>query len=375
MSGAGTPEARARGGIHLLTRMCRVAPALAVLGVAGCGGGGGAVAPRDGAPADAPQADGPLADAPGLDTPRPDGPPAPPDAPRDPDLLSSRGLYADIRTKTLAPDLLAFEPAHRLWSDAADKRRWVRLPPGTTIDTSTMDHWQLPVGTQLWKEFSLGGVLLETRLIERTGPGREDYTMGAFVWRADQADAVWTPAGASDVNGTPHDVPEARFCTTCHAGEPGRALGLSALQLHGSPALDQLVADGRLSRAPAAGEIAAVPGTPEVAAALGYLHANCGHCHNPMGTSWPDTQMVLRLSVGERDPLATQLYLTTVGQALTRWQHAGVSSRITPGMPDRSGVLLRMEVRGSRDQMPPLATEVVDPAGVAAVRAWISSLR
>jgi hypothetical protein len=33
---------------------------------------------------------------------------------------------------------------------------------------------------------------------------------------------------------------------------------------------------------------------PATTAALGYLHANCGHCHNQNGTSWPDTQMMLR---------------------------------------------------------------------------------
>jgi len=33
-----------------------------------------------------------------------------------------------------------------------------------------------------------------------------------------------------------------------------------------------------------------------------------------------------------------------------------------------------MRERGTRSQMPPLATEAVDPAGVAVVQAWIDSL-
>ena len=40
-------------------------------------------------------------------------------------------------------------------------------------------------------------------------------------------------------------------------------------------------------------------GAAATAAALGYLHANCGHCHNQNGTSWRDTQMVLRSVVAD----------------------------------------------------------------------------
>ena len=72
------------------------------------------------------------------------------------------------------------------------ERRWIQIPSGSQIDTSDMDHWVFPIGTKLWKEFSLGGVLLETRLIERYGDGPEDYWMGAFVWNAEQTAAVWS---------------------------------------------------------------------------------------------------------------------------------------------------------------------------------------
>ena len=104
----------------------------------------------------------------------------------------------------------------------------MRLPPGTQIDTSDMDHWVFPVGTKFFKEFSLGGVLLETRLIERYGTGPEDYWMGAFVWNADGTDAVFAPDGQNDINGTMHDAPKQKDCGLCHRGDVGpraRALG------------------------------------------------------------------------------------------------------------------------------------------------------
>ena len=42
-----------------------------------------------------------------------------------------------------------FLPRWQLWSDEAVKRRWIWLPPGSTIDTTNMDHWKFPVGTKV----------------------------------------------------------------------------------------------------------------------------------------------------------------------------------------------------------------------------------
>ena len=296
-------------------------------------------------------------------------------------VLSETGLFAGPgfgpTGKEVAPGLQGFQPAFQLWSDGADKRRWVSLPPSTRIDTSEMDHWVFPVGTRLWKEFSHGGVRLETRLIERYGDGPEDYWMGAFVWTADQSEAVLAVDGALDINGTAHDAPAAKLCGSCHRGETGRVLGVSAIQLsHPGPGLtvDGLAQAGLLSHPPAAPASFGPETDPTTRAALGYLHANCGHCHNPQGASWPDTQVVLRLSVAERVPQTTALWKTVVGQRLTYWRHPTLTHRVVAGQPEASALWARMNSRGSRDQMPSLATERVDNAGLAALAAWIAAL-
>ena len=293
------------------------------------------------------------------------------------DFLSETGLYADIVAKRPSDDALAFAPGFVLWSDGADKQRWIFLPAGERIDTSDPDHWEMPVGTRLFKEFSRDGVRLETRLIERvddTGSPLVDWWMGAFVWSDDEADAAFAEEGAEDVRGTTHDVPSAMRCFTCHNGEPGKVLGLSAVQMSASaaiPGLDGLSALGLLTDAPPS---YAVPGDATVAAALGYLHANCGHCHNEHGTARPDTAMMLRLSVAELALEETAIYTTTVGIALDRFRDPSFTHRVVPGDPAASALLFRMEQRGDRAQMPPIATEAVDPVGVAAVSAFIAGL-
>ncbi|HEY0706320.1 MAG TPA: hypothetical protein VGG33_05955, partial [Polyangia bacterium] len=167
-------------------------------------------------------------------------------------------------------------------------------------------------------------------------------------------------------------------------GDKGRVLGFSALQLAHAPRTTRLPAPeltladlgprGLVSHAPAPTARFGAPGDPATAAALGYLHANCGHCHNELGTSWPDTQVVLRLNVEELVAGETSIARTTVGRPLQYWRHPTLRTRVVAGEPDNSALYVRMVERGSRAQMPPLATKHVDPAGTALIRAWITSL-
>ena len=295
--------------------------------------------------------------------------PPPPDAEVLPSVLPARlsqtGLYADIRAKTIAPDMIEFTPANVLWSDGAEKHRWYKLPPGTMIDSSDMDHWQFPVGTKLFKEFAREGKRLETRLIWRvadTGDRERDLLVGSYVWNDAETDAVFAKEGATNVRGTDHDVPSAETCWRCHIGEPGGVLGFSALQLGDVSALP-------LSAPPPAGTTYGAP-----VPALGYLHANCGHCHNPNGGAWVDSHMILRLDVGERDAATTQIVQTTVGVELEQWIDRGYTYRIVAGDPDQSALFYRITQRTMQVQMPPLATEHTDDTAIALLRSWIESL-
>ena len=140
-------------------------------------------------------------------------------------MLSETGLYASRSSHELQHDVRAYTPAFELWSDGASKRRFIMVPAGAQIDTRDADAWQFPVGTKLWKEFSVQGKRVETRYLEKLGPEADDWLMLPFVWRAQQDDAVLAVDGARDALGTPHDVPAARDCMGCHGGTPSRELG------------------------------------------------------------------------------------------------------------------------------------------------------
>jgi hypothetical protein len=257
---------------------------------------------------------------PAVDTTTTSAPGAPPEHLRD------TGIDAD--------GVLPFAPQYPLWTDGATKRRWIWLPPGTQIDGADPDAWVFPAGTKLWKEFAFGDRAVETRLAERQGDGTWRYV--AYVWTADGTDAVIAPRGASIElgNGHRHDDPAAGDCLHCHdtSAVSTPILGFSARQLGAAP-------------------IAARTSTE--AAALGYLHGNCGHCHD---------------ATGELAELAMNLRTDAVATTV------GTRQRIVPGRPEDSLVYQRMSSREPARQMPPLGTRVVDDEAVALVGRWITEL-
>ena len=294
-----------------------------------------------------------------------------------PQRLSETGLFADLPQDRLSTGVFAYTPEFMLWSDGADKRRWVSVPEGEHIDSSDAETWLFPQGTKLWKEFSHDGVRLETRLLQKTGPGAGDWAAAAYVWRADQHDAELAPYGAINVLGSEHNVPASGECFACHEGRASKILGFSALQL----APRSYDAPVRLSEAASqvllsdAMPTLDVPGSPTERAALGYLHANCSHCHNQSAAARssrkcfnPNERLSFDLDftlhtdeLGSVERTAT--YRTALGEVIER------------GRPDDSKALRLMSRRsGGLEQMPPLGTERVDVQALQLIRSWIAGL-
>jgi hypothetical protein len=292
-----------------------------------------------------------------------------------PATLAETGLYKDINAKTLNPGVRAYAPEYPLWSDGAEKARYVQLPRCATIDTSDMDHWSLPVGTKLWKEFTRDGVLVETRFIHRYGPETSDFVFATYQWVTGGANHV--PAGVMDANGTPHNIPPEGQCANCHSKLSERVLGFSAIQLShnlaGSVSFASLVEAGRIVN-PSSPTGYEVPGNAVESAALGYLHSNCGNCHNDTGAPVP---LLMRLLTSQTTVQTTDTFISAVGQNAQNFC-GGACQLIDPGDPASSAVLQRLNARGDNAQMPPLitqATEIIDPTGIAAVQAWIEGLQ
>ncbi|HZO02254.1 MAG TPA: hypothetical protein VFB93_13750 [Burkholderiales bacterium] len=234
---------------------------------------------------------------------------------------------------------LAFTPQHALWSDGSAKRRWLYLPPGSTIDAARPDAWEFPRGTKAWKQFSRGG-RIETRFIERLPDG--SWRFAAYQWNAQGSQALLAPPEGVPAVG----IPSRADCLACHEGAAVPILGFSAVQL--GPELKRLAAQGLVRNLPPA----LLESPPRLAPGLGYLHANCGHCHNDAG------------------PLAG-VELALAQRAAAPRESAERSLRSLAAR--RDDVLRRLRSANPYVRMPPLGTRVVDADGVALVESLLQS--
>jgi mono/diheme cytochrome c family protein len=273
-----------------------------------------------------------------------------------PEHLRDTGLY-DQRT-------LSFSPQYPLWSDGAHKRRWIYLPPGTAVDATRPDAWDFPAGTRLWKEFSLGGPV-ETRFIERLADGTWQYA--TYIWNEEGTDATLAPAEGIAALATRdgYSIPSQSDCRACHESAAVPVLGFSALQLssdrdrlaphadaQADSDLDALVARGLIRNLPPrAARPRIEASSPLERASLGYLHGNCGHCHNETET---------------RVPVDLTLAQSVAGGS------AGSTRVLRSLMNVRERLLARVSSRNPQKQMPPLGTRHIDVEALALIERWLS---
>ncbi len=302
-----------------------------------------------------------------------------------PPTLFETGLYTDTVALTVDPAHLPFAPQYPLWTDGADKRRWLSLPPGRTIDASDADAWQFPVGTRLWKEFSFADRKVETRFMQRKADGT--WLFATYAWDADGRSAVLVSsrgkARAYELgDGRFHQIPGYSDCRVCHLSAPAPVLGVSARQLSQdnaarrkdrlSPALHTLLDNAlltgrdlhRLSSRPLATDRAQRD-------ALGYLHGNCGHCHNPRGPLASLGMSMFQPALGSDDAVLESLLARPLKSPPPQLA-PGTTLRVAPGNPDKSALPQRMGSRLPALQMPPLGTAIADAGAVDMIERWIA---
>jgi len=302
-------------------------------------------------------------------------------------------LYAADRPDVVAPLNRQFAPQYPLWSDGMTKRRWAYLPPGATIDATNEHAWGFPVGTRFWKEFSLNGRRVETRMLWKASAA--GWVFGTYVWNDEGTDAVLAPddgvAAAIEVApNRDHSIPSRTDCSACHGTTNAGPLGFNALQLstdrdpnaiHGEPlspgmlTLRDLIGERLLS--PVRSDLVANPprirpASPSTRAVLGYLMANCGSCHNGSGdVSVLGPSLTVRDLLSDSDGVVRSLI-----ERSSKWQVPGVpageSVLVRPGLPEVSAMLVRMRSRAPSSQMPPLGTVVRDQQAVDTIAKWIA---
>jgi uncharacterized repeat protein (TIGR03806 family) len=325
-----------------------------------------------------------------------------------PDMLSGWNLFTDLPSLTPAARVVPYDMNSPLFTDYAEKHRFIYLPEGKQIGYAAEGAWQFPLGSILIKHFAYleneaapeqGERPIETRLLIHRAEG---WVPEVYVWNEAGTDA------ARDVTGEivsvtrklaeggeqtfDYGVPSRAECRKCHGTTPPiegatatRVLGPMTAQLNrqrdfGEGLINQIDHFAALGLFDVAPEPAAARATfPEpddqnVSAAeraRAYLHANCAHCHSKGGEVF-DKQLWLDFdSTGpDGDP-----YAWGVCKKPTSAGNAECSSTldVVPGDPDASLLVCRMEALG-KGKMAPLGRNLVHAEGVALVRRFISEL-
>ena len=293
-----------------------------------------------------------------------------------PATLSEYGFFANSTKQQPALGVTPYRLNTPLWSDGAEKLRFVYLPSGQRAKADGPGLLKLPVGAALIKTFKMTGKLIETRVLLHRAEG---WMALPYVWDADQREARLTLGGKridlTGPDGQPlsYAVPNKNQCKECH-GVAGQVTPIGPKAYNLAPEwLTTFQRAGKLDKVPQVARRIplweARAKAPAADAARGYLDVNCAHCHNPQGAA---SNSGLYLDWQERDPIKLGIGKRPVAAGRGS---GNLDFDIVPGDAAHSILYYRMASIEGGIAMPELGRAKVDPAGLAAVQRWIGGMK
>lgn len=287
---------------------------------------------------------------------------------------------ADTGTGRPAPALIPYTLRTPLFSDYAEKRRFIFLPPGTHMVAHGPGLVEFPVGTAIIKSFGYSAGdghlrLIETRLLLHRASG---WVALPYIWRADGSDADLRLAGGrqtisfsgpdGQARQISYAVPNRNQCKNCHeSGGVMTPIGPRVVNMELAPRQRNFVhgADWAATQLPRWDDPASGSVNDRARA---YLDANCAHCHTPRGSA---SNSGLFLEYWRPPSMETGLFKRPVAAGRGS---GGLEFDIVPGAPDASILLHRMRSTDPGVAMPELGRSSVHDAGVDLIRAWIAAM-
>lgn len=310
--------------------------------------------------------------------------------------LSDYGLFGPLGQP--AASLTPYALNTPLFSDYAEKQRFLYLPPGSHARYQSAGVLDFPVGAALVKTFAYPADfrrpandvrLLETRLLIRRSDG---WVARTYVWNAEQTDAVLKRAGARldvdfiDVAGqarhVDYAVPNQNQCKECHQLDKTLTpIGPKARNLNGDFAYaagreNQIAHWSRLGLLTGAPSPARTPRTahwddpnaPLAARGRAYLDANCAHCHQPRAIA-SNSGLFLNLEETRPTALGIGKHPVAAGRG-----SGDLSVGVVPGHPEASILAYRMASTEPGVMMPELSRSLVHEEGLALIQAYIRAM-
>lgn len=292
-----------------------------------------------------------------------------------PRTLAEFGFFADSAGRIPAARVTPYELNVPLWSDGADKLRYIYLPEGTRLEADGEGLLRFPVGAAIIKSFAFGeGAdqrLIETRVLLHRADG---WAALPYRWNAEQTEATLALAGGRVEVATPtgetisYRIPNRNQCKECHSLK-GQVIPIGPKARN----MAQTWLAGMLPEVPAKAD--SLPhwdtranGSAEPLARA-YLDVNCAHCHQPGGMA-SNSGLDLRWEQSDAQSIGIFKRPVAAGRGA-----GGHEFGIVPGAPDQSILAHRLASAEPGVAMPELGKSTVDPDGVAVVRRWILEMK
>lgn len=315
--------------------------------------------------------------------------------------LSAYSFFSgELKNLTPIAKVIPYEPASSLFTDYAQKKRFIWMPEGTKAvyeeDGKTLNF---PVGTTLIKNFyysdlqpNNGTKIIETRLMIRKATG---WIFAEYIWNDAQTEAnlvtgedftsgssqsITFKKPNSEIITTDYRIPSESECFACHRLD-GKSVpigtkpqNLNTIYNYSTNniknQLQKLVDEGYLASYPA--NINSTvdyhdTGKPIDIRLRSYLDANCSHCHQQNARC---DYRALRLNFNQTTELSNLGVCLTAAEPVS----STISKIVSPGNYNKSVMHYRLQSIDESNRMPLLGRSVVHDEGLVLVQEWINSL-
>ena len=317
-----------------------------------------------------------------------------------PRKLSEYGLFlGNGSSQEPSENVIPYDLNTTLFSDYAKKRRFIKIPEGTSIHFRASGVFEFPDGTVIAKTFSYphdmtdlsqGETLLETRIELKQNSQWYGFS---YVWNDEQTEATLA-LGGRELNAewihtdgkkmqTKYQVPNANQCISCHSEKQQFVpIGPEAENLNRSfdfatgthNQLEYMAERKMLTGMPSLSDVHTLPqfenresGSVELRARA-WLDVNCAHCHNPNGSARTSG---LDLRREQTNPVKFGVWKVPVAAGHGSGGH---DYDIVPGNPDESILVHRLESEDPSIMMPNIARTLVPTEATKLIRDWIAGL-
>ena len=311
-----------------------------------------------------------------------------------PKLSDYKFFVGEMKNLQPAYKVLPYDLINSLFSDYAQKKRFVWMPEGTQATySSDGEILNFPTGAVLIKNFYYDNVsesnvtqIIETRLMIKRA---DKWIFATYVWNDEQTEAFLDMEG-SDVrvlwnnNGTStlikYRIPSEVECATCHKlNDAAVPIGPKPQNLYKTyPYIDGI--ENQLERWKKEGYLSnQAPTTiatttdwtdatkPLALRARAYLDINCAHCHTP-GTSCGDMPMNLAFNQTENP--------ANLGVCIEPHEFVTGNQQYIVTGQDVEGSLLyfRISTDDKTEMMPNIGRSLIHTEGLQLIEDWINSL-